>query len=58
MAMVTKDLHGVGLLDGSPNLELTEMSGDWLESMSEDARDAFGGPTATDLIESTNGLSR
>ena len=57
MAMATKDLSGVGLLGGSP-VEFTEISGDWLESVAEETKDVFGGPTASDLIESTNGLSR
>jgi hypothetical protein len=53
-----KDLRGVGLSVGSPGVELTEISGDWLESVGDDTNDVFGGPTVTDLIESTNGLSR
>jgi hypothetical protein len=57
MAIVTKDLRGVGLLDGSPGADLTETSGDWLESVN-DPFESFGGPSVTDLIESTNSLSR
>ncbi|HET7481924.1 MAG TPA: hypothetical protein VFK89_03595 [Actinomycetota bacterium] len=57
MAMTTKDLRGIGLVEGSPQTDLSETSGDWLASLEEDKTEAFG-PTATDLIESSNALSR